>query len=84
MPEPDVPYENEGYRPKVIFPTGLIDMGSREVPIDVTLDAPLLGTDAALEVVLCQLPLEPGYTTAVRTFDPRSQKVRVFSFEVTG
>ena len=64
--------------------TGLIDMGSREVPIDVTLDAPLLGTDAALEVVLCHLPLEPGYTTAVRTFDPRSQKVRVFSFEVTG
>ena len=64
--------------------TGLIDMGGREVPIDVTLDAPVLGTDAALEVVLCQLPLEPGYTTAVRTFDPRSQKVRVFSFEVTG
>jgi beta-1,4-mannooligosaccharide/beta-1,4-mannosyl-N-acetylglucosamine phosphorylase len=26
-PEPDVAYENEGYRPKVIFPCGLIDMG---------------------------------------------------------
>ena len=26
-PEPDVSYEVEGYRPKVIFPTGLIDMG---------------------------------------------------------
>jgi len=64
--------------------TGLIDMGGREVPIDVTLEAPVLGTDAALEAVLCQLPLEPGYITAVRTFDPRSQKVRVFSFEVTG
>ena len=25
-PDPDVPFENEGYRPKVIFPTGLIDM----------------------------------------------------------
>jgi dipeptidyl aminopeptidase/acylaminoacyl peptidase len=64
--------------------TGLIDMGGRETPIDVTLDAPVLGTDAALEAVLCQLPLESGYITAVRTFDPRSQKVRVFSFEVTG
>jgi len=64
--------------------TGLINMGGREMPIDVTLDAPVLGNDAALETVLCQLPLESGYTTAVRTFDPRSQKVRVFSFEVTG
>jgi len=26
-PEDDVPYENEGYRPKVIFPCGAIDMG---------------------------------------------------------
>ena len=25
-PEPDVPYENEGHRPKVIFPCGMIDM----------------------------------------------------------
>ncbi len=26
-PEPDVPYENEGRRPKLIFPCGMIDMG---------------------------------------------------------
>ncbi len=26
-PEDAYPYENEGYRPKVVFPTGLIDMG---------------------------------------------------------
>ena len=32
-PEPDVPYENEGHRPKVIFPTGLIDMGNGHVRI---------------------------------------------------
>jgi hypothetical protein len=64
--------------------TGLINMGGREVPVDTTVEAPVLGNDAALEAVLCLLPLEMGYTTAVRTFDPRSQKVRVFSFEVTG
>ncbi len=32
-PEPDVPYENSGYRPKVIFPTGLIDLGDGRVRI---------------------------------------------------
>jgi len=62
--------------------TGTMKLPGREVPVDVKLDAPVLGSDAALDAVLCSLPLALGYVTTVRTFDVQSQKVRVWSFEV--
>ena len=63
--------------------TGSMQFG-QEIPIDIKLDAPVLGNDAALEAVLGALPLASGYQTAFRTFDVQTQKIRLWSFEVTG
>ncbi len=64
--------------------TGLMKLPGQEIPIDVALEAPVLASDAALEVVLGALPLDPVYQTMYRTFDVQTQKVRTWSFEVTG
>jgi dipeptidyl aminopeptidase/acylaminoacyl peptidase len=64
--------------------TGIMKLPGRDVPVDVKLDAPVVGSDAALEAMLCSLPLAPGYTATLRTFDVQTQKVRVWSFEVAG
>jgi len=61
---------------------GTMKMPGGERPIDVALDAPVFGSDSALEAALAALPLEPGYKTIVRTFDIMTQKVRLWSFEV--
>ena len=62
---------------------GTMKMPGGERPVDVALDAPVFGSDSALEAALAALPLEPGYKTIVRTFDVMTQKVRLWSFEVT-
>jgi hypothetical protein len=64
--------------------TGTMMLPGQETAIDVDLEAPVLGNDAALEVVLGALPLASGYETVYRTFDVQTQKVRRWSFEVTG
>ncbi len=63
---------------------GTIAMPSGDVSVDVSLQAPVLGDQAALEAVLPALPLVAGYTTTVRTFDMQSQKVRSWSVTVDG
>ena len=64
--------------------TGTMAFPGQEIPVDVALEAPVFGNDAALQMVLGSLPLKPGYRTTFRTFDPQMQQVRVWSFEVTG
>jgi hypothetical protein len=63
---------------------GAISMPGQEMPLKSELDAPVFGSDAALDVVLAALPLAPGYKTTLRTFDIMSQAVKVMSLEVTG
>ena len=63
---------------------GKIIMGANEMPFSTELDAPLYGSDAALEIVMISLPLTPGYKTSIRTFDILTQSVKVMSLEVTG
>ena len=63
---------------------GAISMPGREMPLESKLEAPVYGTDNALDVVLGSLPLEPGYKTTLRTFDILSQSVKVMTLEVAG
>ncbi len=63
---------------------GTMKLPGQEMPVDVKLEAPVWGNEAALEAVLATLPLAPGYKTTMRTFDLQSQKVRLWSVEVTG
>ena len=63
---------------------GAISMPGREMPLESKLDAPVYGTDNALDVVLGSLPLAPGYKTTLRTFDILSQSVKVMTVEVAG
>ncbi|HSG27650.1 MAG TPA: hypothetical protein VLA34_04155, partial [Candidatus Krumholzibacterium sp.] len=64
--------------------TGKIMMSGQVMPISAELEAPVFGSDAGLDVVLCALPLETGYKTTLRTFDVMSSAAQVFVLEVTG
>jgi len=65
--------------------TGQISAGPRTIPIDLTLDAPAFGGDAALDTVLTALPLEDGYHTSIRVAEiGMQQRVRYFSVRVAG
>lgn len=68
------------YQPDRI--SGTIQAGT-EVPINIDLDAPVFGSDAALEAALLGLPLESGYSTTLRfTEIGVQQRVRYFSLRV--
>ena len=63
---------------------GNISYGGRDMPVKTELEAPVFGTDAALELAISALPLKTGYKTTYRAFDLMSQSVNPFSLEVTG
>jgi dipeptidyl aminopeptidase/acylaminoacyl peptidase len=63
---------------------GAISMPGREMPLASELDAPVYGSDAALDLVVALLPLAPGYKTTLRTFDVLSQSVKIMTLEVAG
>ena len=64
--------------------SGEIDAGTQQIPIDIELDAPIYGGEAALEVVLSALPLAEGYRTPIRfTEIGMQQRVRYFNLAVT-
>lgn len=64
--------------------TGTINAG-QEIPIEIELDAPVYGSDAALEAVILGLPLEEGYRAPVRVAEVgMQQRVRYFTISVTG
>jgi dienelactone hydrolase/predicted DNA-binding protein (UPF0251 family) len=63
--------------------TGQINAG-QQIPIEIELEAPVYGGDAALEAVLLGLPLEVGYNTALRFAEVgMQQRVRYFDLDVT-
>jgi dipeptidyl aminopeptidase/acylaminoacyl peptidase len=53
-------------------------------PVNKTLEAPVLGSDAAFETALAGMPLAEGYEATFRTFEPSAQKVRLMWLRVTG
>lgn len=65
--------------------TGQIQAGPQQMPVKLDLEAPVFGSDAALDAVLTCLPLAEGYRTYLRYADiGMQQKVRFFSLEVVG
>jgi len=68
------------YGPRKV--TGTIK-AQQEMPIDIELDAPVYGGDAALEAVILGLPLEEGYSAPVRIAEVGlQQRVRYFTIRV--
>lgn len=64
--------------------TGSIAAGPQEIPIDIQLDAPALGGEAALEVALAGMPLEEGYRTSIRFVEiGMNQRLRIFTLNVS-
>jgi dipeptidyl aminopeptidase/acylaminoacyl peptidase len=63
---------------------GAVRMGAQEMPIDVTLPAPVFGDGSSLETLVAALPLAAGYETTLRVFDFQMQKSRPMSLKVTG
>ncbi|MBN2185363.1 MAG: S9 family peptidase [Candidatus Krumholzibacteriota bacterium] len=63
---------------------GVINYGGQVMPVKMELEAPVFGSDAALELAISGLPLKTGYKTTYRAFDLMSQSVNPFSLEVTG
>src|SRR5262249_10203720 len=63
---------------------GQMAAGGQTMPVDVKLDAPVLGDGPAFEATLAGLPLAAGYSTTYRVFEPMTQKVRPMKLEVTG
>ena len=62
---------------------GMIKAGPQDIPVDISLSAPVMAEGSALGVTVAALPLAPNYETTVRVFDPLSQKVRPMSLKVT-
>jgi hypothetical protein len=63
---------------------GAITMPGRDMPLKTDLKAPVYGSETALELVLASLPLAPGYSTTLRTFDILSQATKVMTVNVEG
>jgi dipeptidyl aminopeptidase/acylaminoacyl peptidase len=65
--------------------TGKIAAGPQNIPVEIDLEAPVFGADAAFDTVLTALPLAEAYRTTVRVAEVgMQQRVRYFSLAVTG
>jgi dipeptidyl aminopeptidase/acylaminoacyl peptidase len=64
--------------------TGRISAGSKKMPIQAKLKAPVFGDGTGLEVAIAGLALEAGYSTTLRIFETLTQKVRLMELSVTG
>jgi len=64
--------------------TGEMNLGMGATPVNVDLEAPVLGDGPGLVLWLAGMPLAEGYQTTVRNFDPLTQRVRAFTMSVTG
>jgi hypothetical protein len=63
---------------------GSLRLGSRDVPIAVALDVPVMADTSALEWVMTGWPLAEGYAATAHTFDALARRVRRWSFGVAG
>src|SRR5690606_38270098 len=50
--------------------TGTMAQGGQSMPIEATLDAPVLACGSVLEIALAAMPLEVGYEAAFQTYNP--------------
>jgi dipeptidyl aminopeptidase/acylaminoacyl peptidase len=65
--------------------SGKIDAGAQQLPIDIELEAPVFGGEAALETVLSALPLATDYRAVLRFAEiGMQQRVRYFRLAVAG
>ncbi|MDA8021297.1 MAG: S9 family peptidase, partial [Thermoanaerobaculia bacterium] len=65
--------------------TGQMQAGPQQMPVKLDLEAPVFGSDAALDVVLSGLPLAEGYRTYLRYAEVgMTQRVRFFALSVDG
>lgn len=65
--------------------SGAIKAGPQEIPIDISLDAPVFGGESALDAVLTALSLETGYGDTLRLAEVgMQQRVRIFRVEAAG
>jgi dipeptidyl aminopeptidase/acylaminoacyl peptidase len=65
--------------------TGALKAGPQEIAIDQALEAPVFGSDSALNLVVTALPLAEGYGTTLRTFEVgMQQRTRLWSVSVAG
>ncbi len=64
--------------------TGEMGMQGQMTPVNVELAAPVFSDGSGLEMVMAGLPLEEGYETTLRIFEPQMQKVRPMLLSVTG
>lgn len=63
--------------------TGEINAGAQKIPINVPLEAPVFGDEAALELAVSAIPLAPGFRTTIRTVEAgMQQRVRFWSVHV--
>ena len=61
---------------------GSMTMNGQENPIDVKTEKTVFGDGSGIGVTLAHLPLEEGYTTMYRTFDPQKQQVVNYKLNV--
>jgi dipeptidyl aminopeptidase/acylaminoacyl peptidase len=64
--------------------SGTMTMNGQARPISVDLGGALFADGAGAHAVMAALPLAPGYTTAFRNFDVRSQQVKLMQLKVVG
>jgi dipeptidyl aminopeptidase/acylaminoacyl peptidase len=64
--------------------TGGLSGAGQSMPIDVALDAPVLGDGAALDLALAGMSLTEGFESMIRVFSPIDQQVRAMRMTVTG
>ena len=65
--------------------TGALKAGPQEIAIDQALEAPVFGSDSALNLVVTALPLAEGYAATLRTFEVgMQQRTRLWSVSVAG
>ena len=62
--------------------TGAITGAGQHMPVDITLDAPVLADGAGFELALASMALERGFEGVVRFIDPLRQRVRVMRLVV--
>ncbi|UCG88248.1 MAG: S9 family peptidase, partial [Gemmatimonadota bacterium] len=64
--------------------TGEMNAMGQNIPVNVSLEAPIFGGGSGVEMAIAGLPLTEGYSTTFRTFNIMTQKVRPFSLTATG
>ena len=63
---------------------GTMTVHGEKKPLELNLDKDFLMDGPSLDVFLCALPLEDGYTTTLRVLDSINQKIQTYQYTVEG